>query len=110
MLRLSQSSAYGAETYQNKNRGIVSMCSVHSGPFVWDQVNQIELWRKIMAIEHTFAGKNGPETMVLTPMKAIRKKCLECSAWQPKEVKACPIKDCALYPYRFGLRKIKTQT
>lgn len=40
----------------------------------------------------------------LTPMKAIRAKCLECSCGQYKEVRLCPIKDCALYEYRLGHR------
>lgn len=40
----------------------------------------------------------------LTPMKAIRKKCLECSNGQTKEVRFCPIKNCALYSYRNGHR------
>lgn len=38
----------------------------------------------------------------LTPLKAIRKKCLDCSCFQPKEVKLCPMTECTLYPYRFG--------
>lgn len=40
----------------------------------------------------------------LTPMKAIRKKCLECCNGQVKEVKLCTIKKCALYVYRSGHR------
>ena len=42
--------------------------------------------------------------MSLTPIKAIRAKCLECSAGQYSEVRQCPIADCALYPYRMGHR------
>lgn len=38
----------------------------------------------------------------MTPLKAIRKKCLDCSCFQPKEVRKCPISNCPLYPYRFG--------
>ncbi len=38
----------------------------------------------------------------LTPIKAIRAKCLECSGGQPSEVRNCTIVDCPLYPYRFG--------
>jgi hypothetical protein len=30
----------------------------------------------------------------------IKLKCLECSAWQPSEVKHCVIIDCPLYPIR----------
>lgn len=41
---------------------------------------------------------------VLTPVKAIRAKCLDCSCSQTKEVNLCPIKNCSLYPYRFGKR------
>lgn len=40
----------------------------------------------------------------LTPMKAIRQKCLECSCGQIKEVRLCPIETCALYKYRMGHR------
>ena len=39
---------------------------------------------------------------VLTPVKAIRAKCLDCMCGQANEVKICPIEDCSLYPYRFG--------
>lgn len=37
-----------------------------------------------------------------TPLKAIRLKCLECSAGNVTVVKNCIIKDCYLFPYRFG--------
>lgn len=40
----------------------------------------------------------------LTPIKAIRAKCLECCNGQVKEVRFCPIKRCALYEYRLGHR------
>ena len=40
----------------------------------------------------------------LTPMKAIRKKCLECCNGQIKEVKMCEVKRCPLYPYKNGHR------
>ena len=39
-----------------------------------------------------------------TPIKAIRKKCLDCSYWQPKEVRLCVVIDCPIYPYRLGHR------
>ena len=38
----------------------------------------------------------------LTPLKAIRAKCLDCSGGQPSEVRECPDTECSLYPYRFG--------
>ncbi|OGU41037.1 MAG: hypothetical protein A2315_10895 [Ignavibacteria bacterium RIFOXYB2_FULL_35_12] len=38
----------------------------------------------------------------LSPLKSIRKNCLECSNQQPKEVKECHIEDCPLYPFRLG--------
>ncbi len=40
----------------------------------------------------------------LTPMKAIRAKCLDCAGGKPAEVTKCHITDCTLYPYRFGTR------
>lgn len=36
------------------------------------------------------------------PVKAIRAKCLECSAQNPVEVRLCPVTECALYPFRLG--------
>ena len=39
---------------------------------------------------------------MLTPLKAIRAKCLDCCCEQRNEVAACPCQDCPLYPYRFG--------
>ena len=38
----------------------------------------------------------------LTPLKALRAKCLDCSNKQPSEVRKCPIADCPLFIYRFG--------
>jgi len=35
-------------------------------------------------------------------LKAIRNKCLECSAGQPGEVRNCHLTDCELWPLRFG--------
>jgi len=44
--------------------------------------------------------------MRLTRQQAIRKKCLDCSGYQPKEVRLCPIKDCPLYRYRLGYEEM----
>ena len=38
----------------------------------------------------------------ITPVKAIRTKCLDCTAGQYKEIKECPCPDCPLYPFRLG--------
>ena len=38
----------------------------------------------------------------LTPIKAIRAKCIDCCAGQKNEVKLCPATDCGLHPYRLG--------
>ena len=38
----------------------------------------------------------------LTPMKAIRAKCIECSGGSLKEVQFCVIPECALYLFRMG--------
>jgi hypothetical protein len=43
----------------------------------------------------------------LTPMKAIRQKCLQCCCDQLKEVRECAVQSCALWPYRMGRRPKK---
>ncbi|MDD6490199.1 MAG: hypothetical protein PUG48_10405 [Clostridia bacterium] len=40
----------------------------------------------------------------LTPIKAIRAKCLDCCCWDRKEVKLCTATNCPLYAYREGHR------
>lgn len=40
----------------------------------------------------------------LTPMKAIRKKCLECCCGSYNKVKLCSVTTCPLYGYRSGHR------
>lgn len=38
----------------------------------------------------------------VTPLKAIRLKCLECSAGSRKEVRDCGVVECPLLAFRFG--------
>ena len=40
----------------------------------------------------------------MTPIKAIRAKCMDCCCGQAKEVRLCVCKNCPLYPYRMGHR------
>ena len=35
-------------------------------------------------------------------LQAIRRKCLDCSAFQPSEVRECRVTMCALWPFRMG--------
>lgn len=46
------------------------------------------------------ARKAGHERM--SPMKAIRTKCLDCCCGQPSEIRACQSVKCALWPFRAG--------
>ena len=39
-----------------------------------------------------------------TPVKAIRKKCLDCTCGQVLEIRKCAVILCPLYPYRMGRR------
>ena len=39
-----------------------------------------------------------------TPIKAISKKCLDCTCGQLVEIRECPVINCSLYPYRMGRR------
>ena len=41
---------------------------------------------------------------ILTPLKAIRAKCMDCCCGQAKEIRLCNLKNCPLYPYRMGKR------
>ncbi len=38
----------------------------------------------------------------MTPLKAIREKCVDCCCGSANEVKLCTAEDCPLYAYRLG--------
>jgi hypothetical protein len=38
----------------------------------------------------------------VTPIKSIRKHCLQCSGGSVKEVRECVIHQCVLYNFRMG--------
>ncbi len=42
----------------------------------------------------------GPK--MLSPLNAVRHKCLDCNCASSDEVSLCPVKGCSLWPYRFG--------
>ena len=41
---------------------------------------------------------------ILTPLKAIRAKCVDCCCGNKAEVRRCPAEKCNLHPYRMGHR------
>ena len=43
-----------------------------------------------------------PSGKVLTPVKAIRARCLDCACFAPSQVRRCFIPECHLYSYRMG--------
>lgn len=38
----------------------------------------------------------------MSPLTAIRRKCLDCSCYQPGEVRQCQAIACPLWPFRAG--------
>jgi len=50
-------------------------------------------------------AKNGPRTVNLNRRKAIREKCLNCSAWSYTDVTDCEFTDCSLHIFRSGKGK-----
>ncbi len=43
-----------------------------------------------------------------TLLKNIHQKCMDCSAYQSKEIELCPSDDCPLWPFRMGKDPFKT--
>jgi len=43
-----------------------------------------------------------------SPLKAIRAKCLDCSAYNQSEVRKCTKKNCPLFKFRFGKNETGT--
>ncbi len=55
-----------------------------------------------MKIFANIQTKEGHEIKHLNRRKAIRERCLMCSAWNATEVRKCELTGCALYPFRIG--------
>jgi len=45
-----------------------------------------------------------PDKQTTSPLKAIRQKCIECSAGSYAEIEKCAVPECALYLLRSGHR------
>lgn len=50
------------------------------------------------------------ESKVKNPRTAIRARCIQCCNGQLKEVQLCPVKDCALHPFRMGENPFNLRT
>ena len=68
-----------------------------------EMLNEMELDTEIEDTELEDTETEDGNTKIMTPMKAIRVKCLDCCAGQYSEVKMCPCTTCPLYDFR--LRK-----
>lgn len=56
-----------------------------------------------MAIKHIIRTKDcGTEEVSLTPVRAIRKFCVECMGFSVYEIPRCTSPLCPLYPFRMG--------
>lgn len=67
-----------------------------------EMLNEMELDTEIEDTELEDIEAEDGNTKVMTPMKAIRAKCLDCCAGQYSEVKMCPCTNCPLYDFRLG--------
>lgn len=64
---------------------------------------------RIVPTDHQVRYMYGSKTVTkraadLTPGKAMRAKCLDCSGGSAKDATECHILDCPLWPYRTGRR------
>lgn len=47
---------------------------------------------------------------ILTPLRAIRARCIDCCGGSYSEVRLCPCSDCPLFLYRLGKRPKSANT
>jgi len=55
-----------------------------------------------LTIKRVIDTREGVREVELTPMRAIRFKCLDCCCWDNEEVRNCELTECSLHPYRMG--------
>lgn len=46
----------------------------------------------------------------ISPLRAIRAKCLDCSGGSRQEITLCPVKECPLHPFRSGKNPFTKRT
>ena len=65
-------------------------------------------WGKVIAMLHVIRTKDGGQGINLTPLRAIRLKCMDCSGYSAKDARFCEFGSkepvCFLYPDRLGKR------
>jgi hypothetical protein len=74
-------------------------------------MQEITLERKMQRIANLQKARLAPKgervktgNARLTPLKAIRYRCLDCMVGSADEVSKCVCPDCSLFEYRFGRR------
>ena len=64
--------------------------------------------QRIDNLQKARAANKGERRVVgkarLTPLRAIRYRCLDCMVGSSDEVEKCVCPDCSLFEYRFGRR------
>jgi hypothetical protein len=63
-----------------------------------ESVMRQQILKDPVAASELLAKGHQPEPV----LKAIRRKCLECSGGSAAEVAGCMVSTCALYPFRMG--------
>jgi hypothetical protein len=58
-------------------------------------------------VQMTATGYKTHKLDTLTPMRAIRIKCIDCSGGLVGEVAHCAVVECPLYPFRSGHKPIR---
>ena len=66
-----------------------------------EKLNEMELDTELDTELEDAEAEDG-NAKVMTPMKAIRAKCLDCCGGQYSEVKMCPCTNCPLHDFRLG--------
>lgn len=65
-----------------------------------DENGQIRKYQRKVVFDRSIPTPD--ENTIISPLKAIRAKCLDCCCGQRTEVGVCPCKDCPLWAFRFG--------
>ena len=54
--------------------------------------------------QHPAEPSQGDHLSCQSPLQAVRAECIDCCNGSLQEVRLCPVKQCALWPLRFGRR------
>ena len=80
----------------------VKLCPIYDCPLHPYRMGKRPNSQALLGLNSQIGKEDSKASSFLTPVKAVREKCRDCSTYRTKEIRNCKHTDCDLHPYRMG--------